>query len=74
MQDFFFQKMEVGPLELEKGLKAGSPKLKCCLKKGVLRAAHPRTTFQCECPPPGTLDTLIIIVDIVQCYTFGKLL
>ena len=36
-----------------KGLEmVGLWSLKVSLQKGVLRAAHPRTTFQRECPPP----------------------
>ena len=73
---FFFQKTELGSLELEKcfgksilqvpdtgtrvldntimvGFRTFRGVRKKCLKRGVLRAAHPRTTFQSECHPPG---------------------
>ena len=43
MQQDFFHKME-----LEKGLKRWVSGLTMWPKKGVLRAAHPRYTFQCE--------------------------
>ena len=37
LETAFLKKMDVGFLELQNGL-----------KKGVLRSAHTRTTFQCE--------------------------
>ena len=46
----FPPKMEVGTLELEKGLKWWIYRVKIWPGKGVLRAAYTRTTFQCECP------------------------
>ena len=39
--------------------KSGSSVLKSGLKKGVLRVAHPCTTFQCESPPPGCQAAII---------------
>ena len=42
--------------------KGGSPELKCGLKKEVLRAAHPCTTFQCKCPPPQGLFSRTIFL------------
>ena len=54
---FLFQNLEVGSLELEMGLKWWVSGAKKWPEKGVLKAARPRTTFQCECPPgpPGGL-------------------
>ena len=50
MQDF--SKIEDWSLELEKSLKCGSLELKCGLKKGILRAAHPVTPSHVSCPWP----------------------
>ena len=40
--------VEVVYLERERGLKWWASEAKNDMRKGVLRAAHPRTTFQCE--------------------------
>ena len=49
MQDFF-QKWKWGIWRWKRACKGGFPELKFRLKK-LFRAAHPGTTFQCECPP-----------------------
>ena len=56
MEIFF--KNRSGSLELEKGFKKWVSRAKKWSEKGDLRVAHPRTTFQCDCPHPIALTAL----------------
>ena len=48
----FFKKWKWDLWSWKRAWKGGSPEPKFSLIKGVLRAAHPCTTFQCEYHPP----------------------
>ena len=60
----FFQKIEVGSLELENGLKKRVSGAKKWPEKGVLKVVHPLTTLQCDCQCKWHLFNLSINVDL----------